>query len=155
MKKNISEAIDFHLAGMKEDGDAIPASFKGDYELVYKFDTQSLLQYYKGIFNAPAFERLTGINQKQIHHYSSGLKRPRAVQKKENRKSTSRSWRRTFSCGTLIFASSSLFNKEKRFGYVFFTNTDQCNEQKKLVDQGSNPMTTRLFLKARHPALHF
>lgn len=83
MKKNIREAIDFHLAGMKEDGDTIPAPFTGDYELVYKFNAQSLLQYYKGIFNAPAFERLTGINQKQIHHYSSGLKKPRAEQKKK------------------------------------------------------------------------
>lgn len=83
MKKNISEAIDFHLAGMKEDGDNIPESFTGEYELVYKFDAQSLLQYYKGIFNAPAFERLTGINQKQIHHYSSGLKKPRTTQKKK------------------------------------------------------------------------
>jgi hypothetical protein len=50
---------------------------------VCKFDTESLLQYYKGIFNAPAFERLTGINQKQIHHYSSGLKNPREAQKKK------------------------------------------------------------------------
>ena len=79
MKENISEAIDFHLAGMKEDGD----TSSGDYELVYKFDAQSLFLYYKGIFNAPAFERLTGINQRQIHHYSSGLKKPRAVQKKK------------------------------------------------------------------------
>lgn len=83
MKKNITDAIHFHLDGMKEDGDPIPVSFTDDFELVYKFDAQSLLQYYKGIFNAPAFERLTGINQKQIHHYSSGLKKPRDSQKKK------------------------------------------------------------------------
>lgn len=83
IKNNIYEAINFHLQGMQEDGDALPKSFTGDYELVYKFDTKSLLQYYKGIFSAPAFERLTGINQKQILHYASGIKKPREAQKKK------------------------------------------------------------------------
>ena len=83
IKKNIKEAIEFHLEGMREDNDPIPLSFKGNYELVYKFDMVSLLQYYKKIFSAPAFERLTGINQKQIHHYSSGLKKPRTKQKEK------------------------------------------------------------------------
>ena len=83
IKKNICEAIDFHLGGLAEDGDIIPKSFTGDYDLIFKFDTQSLLQYYKGIFSAPAFERLTGINQKQILHYSSGLKKAREPQKKK------------------------------------------------------------------------
>lgn len=83
VKNNIHEAINFHLLGMQEDGDVIPKSFTGDYELAYKFDTKSLLQYYKGIFSAPAFERLTGINQKQILHYASGIKKPREAQKKK------------------------------------------------------------------------
>lgn len=33
------------------------------------------------------------------------------------------------------YTSACLFNKEKRFGYVFFTNTDQCNDLKKAVDK--------------------
>jgi predicted RNase H-like HicB family nuclease len=83
IKQNIQEAIEFHLEGMRQDNDPIPPSFEGNYKLVYKFDTESLLQYYKGIFSAPAFERMTGINQKQIHHYSSGLKKPRIKQKEK------------------------------------------------------------------------
>ena len=58
----------------------IPAILKGEYELVYKFDAQSLLNYYKGIFTNAALERLTGINQKQIQHYATGLKKPKAGQ---------------------------------------------------------------------------
>jgi hypothetical protein len=30
-----------------------------------------------------AFERLTGINRKQVQHYSSGLKHPRLAQRKK------------------------------------------------------------------------
>lgn len=61
----------------------IPAVLKGEYEIVYRFDTESLLNYYKGILSNPAIERLTGINQKLIHQYSTGLKKPRAAQRKK------------------------------------------------------------------------
>ena len=61
----------------------IPAILKGNYELIYRFDTISLLNYYKKIFTNAALERMTGINQKQIQHYSSGLKKPRAAQTKK------------------------------------------------------------------------
>jgi predicted RNase H-like HicB family nuclease len=83
IKANIKEAIEFHLKGMKEDGDILPKSFIGNYELVFKFDTQSLLNYYKGIFTNAAFERITGINQKQIQHYASGHRKPREEQVKK------------------------------------------------------------------------
>ena len=58
----------------------IPTLLKGDHEVVYKFDTASLLNFFKSVFTAPALERITGINQKQIHHYATGLKKPRATQ---------------------------------------------------------------------------
>ncbi|MCC4228370.1 type II toxin-antitoxin system HicB family antitoxin [Zunongwangia profunda] len=59
------------------DDHEIPEALKGEYKIIYKFDIESLLNYYKGIFTNAAFERLTGINQKQLQHYSSGLKTPR------------------------------------------------------------------------------
>ena len=58
----------------------IPDILKGEYELVFRFDTVSLLNYYKGIFTNSALERITGINQKQLQHYASGLKKPRKPQ---------------------------------------------------------------------------
>lgn len=83
MKKNIQEAIALHVKGSIQDKDPIPAKFKGNYELAFKFDTKGLLNYFKGIISAPAFERLTGINQKQILHYASGLSTPRRAQVKK------------------------------------------------------------------------
>lgn len=58
-----------------------PAFLEKEFELVYKFDTASLLSYYKGIFTNSALERITGINQKQIQHYASGHRNPRAEQR--------------------------------------------------------------------------
>ncbi len=82
MKNNIRDAIAFHVQSSLEDGDLIPAIFKTKYELVFKFDAKSLLNYYKGIFTNAAFERITGINQKQIQHYSTGHRNPRPAQVK-------------------------------------------------------------------------
>ena len=78
LKKNISEAVEFHIEGMLEDGEKIP--FGLDYELVYKFDPESLLKHYAGIFTNASFERMTGINQRQIQRYNSGASRPRPAQ---------------------------------------------------------------------------
>ena len=46
LKKQMKEAVEFHLEGMREDNDEIPSAFLGEYELVYHFDPQSLLQRY-------------------------------------------------------------------------------------------------------------
>ena len=61
----------------------IPAIIKGEYSLVFRFDVESFLNYYKGIFTNAALERLTGINQKQFQHYATGLKKPRETQVKK------------------------------------------------------------------------
>lgn len=83
IRKNIKDAIKFHVESALEDGDEIPALFKNNYELAYKFDAESVLNYYKGIFTNAAFERITGINQKQIQHYSTGHRKPRMAQVKK------------------------------------------------------------------------
>lgn len=60
-----------------------PKILQGDYSVKYRFDAQSLLNYYKGIFTNASLEKITGINQKQIQHYASGLKKPRQLQKRK------------------------------------------------------------------------
>jgi len=80
IRKNIKEAIRFHVEESIADGDYIPDKFKEDFELIYKFDASSLLAYYKGIFTNSALQRLTGINQKQIAHYASKHRNPRPAQ---------------------------------------------------------------------------
>lgn len=79
-KQSILEAIE---TVKTFDEDQIPEILKGEYELVFKFDTVSLLNYYKGIFTLSALGRVTGINERQLQHYSTGLKKPRPAQKKK------------------------------------------------------------------------
>ena len=84
----VEDAKKSALAGLKllitynENGN-IPTLLKGSYKIVFKFDAESFLNYYKKIFTNAALERMTGINQKQLQHYATGLKKPRQAQVKK------------------------------------------------------------------------
>ena len=80
IKENMYEALRLHLEGMKEDGELIPVEFQGEYEVLFKMDVESLLDYYQGIIPQSAIARLTGINVKQLNHYATGKSKPRAEQ---------------------------------------------------------------------------
>ena len=45
-------------------------------EFEFSYDIASFLTYYSNIFSKSALERITGVNQKQLFHYASGLKKP-------------------------------------------------------------------------------
>lgn len=73
---NMREAIELYLEEVK-----VPVkALSGEYELVFHFDPQTLLTYYSRIFSFVALQYLTGINQKQLCHYASGLSKPREAQ---------------------------------------------------------------------------
>ena len=78
-KQSIIKAIELYKKYNKK----IPSVLKGNYKLTFKFDMESLFDYYKGVFTKSALERITGINQRQLQHYSSGLKKPRLAQKQK------------------------------------------------------------------------
>jgi predicted RNase H-like HicB family nuclease len=79
-KENVMEGLRLFI---KYNQDNLPAILRNNYEIEYHYDTQSFLNYYNRIFTNVALERITGINQKLLHHYSSGLKKPREKQRKK------------------------------------------------------------------------
>ena len=85
---SVAEAKNNALEGLRllqknTDPSNLPDILKGEYSIEYKMDAQSFLNYFDRIFSKPALETLTGINQKQLHHYASGLKKPREKQRKK------------------------------------------------------------------------
>ena len=80
-KQNALEGLRLLVKNWKPED--LPDILKGEYTIVYKYDTQSFLKHYNSIFSNVALERLTGINQKLLHHYASGLKKPRLAQRKK------------------------------------------------------------------------
>ncbi len=80
-KESLLETI--RLMKVYNSPEHIPDILKGEYEFVYRYDVQSFLDYYKGIFTPAALERIAGINQKQIQHYSTGHRKPRLAQRQK------------------------------------------------------------------------
>lgn len=77
-KKEFEDAFEFHIAGLKEAGDYIPDYImSGNYTIVYDLEATALLKEAEKFTTLAAISRATGINQKQLSHYATGLKQPR------------------------------------------------------------------------------
>ena len=80
IKQCILESIEVLIESCKELDCEIPQELLGEYTLSFKMDVKSVLHFYSSIFTKAALERITGINQKQLWHYASGERIPRAQQ---------------------------------------------------------------------------
>lgn len=77
VEKNIVEALEFHLDGMREDGEAIPAEFLGEWEPEFLLSTRAQLKYVDNFITRKALARETGIAEQQLSHYANGQRHPR------------------------------------------------------------------------------
>ncbi len=57
-----------------------PEQIKGDFEIEWRFDVPSFLEYYGKYLSLAGMERLTGINQKQLSNYLNRRAIPRRKQ---------------------------------------------------------------------------
>lgn len=76
IEKNMREAINLYL---EDNPDPNPA-LADEYELIFKIDTATFINYYSGIFTKAALSRITGINERQLWHYAAGVHKPRKRQ---------------------------------------------------------------------------
>ena len=76
VKQSIMDAIAIY----KSNNLIIPKELDGAVEIEWNFDLRSFLQFFSGVFSKAALEKITGVNQKQLGHYASGLKKPRKAQ---------------------------------------------------------------------------
>jgi len=80
IRTNLESAINDTIVVCKESDIPVPELLSGQYELNYRMDVESFLNFYKEVFSKSGLERLTGINQKQLWHYASGGRKPRKEQ---------------------------------------------------------------------------
>ncbi|MCE7043369.1 type II toxin-antitoxin system HicB family antitoxin [Dyadobacter sp. CY312] len=65
------------------DARQIPSILKTEYQIEWKLDVASLLNYYKPVFNQSGLAKVAGINEKLLNHYATGEKKPGAAQVKK------------------------------------------------------------------------
>ena len=84
LKLEFEDAFKFHLESAIEDGDDISEDLKkGRYRIEYEYLTSALLHKLENVVTLSALHKATGINEKQLGHYKSGLKNPRPQQRKK------------------------------------------------------------------------
>ncbi len=79
-KKDMIEQMLFFKETAVEEGLPYPYFLDHDFEIVYSFDTKSMLEYYSGILSLSGLERVTGVHQKQLWSYLHGKSVPRKKQ---------------------------------------------------------------------------
>ena len=79
-KQDMLEGMDLLKRTCIEDGTEYPAILDEDFDIDYKFDVQSFMEYYSGIITPTALGRISGINPKQIWNYMHGVSKPRRDQ---------------------------------------------------------------------------
>ena len=57
-----------------------PEEIRGEYELEYKLDAQSFLEYFSDFISLAGMERITGVHQKQLSNYLNRRAKPRKQQ---------------------------------------------------------------------------
>jgi len=81
LKEKFKESLEFHVRGIVADGDPVPPALCGKYELNFELTTQALLRSVEEKVTLTAIHKATGINVKQLSHYTTGTKTPRPVQR--------------------------------------------------------------------------
>lgn len=80
IETNMMEAIDLYLESCKDMNIAPVEILSGDFELKFKIDAATFINYYSNIFTKAALSRITGINERQLWHYAAGVHKPRKQQ---------------------------------------------------------------------------
>ena len=83
VKEAYASALEFHIEGMREDNDEIPAKLQGEYDLEFEMTVQALLHHFDGIITRAALSRITGINERQLGHYMTRHRVPRLAQRRK------------------------------------------------------------------------
>lgn len=77
-KKEFCDSLEFHIEGLKEKGEPVPEYILSkNYVIVYDLEATALLKEAETFTTLAAISRVTGINQKQLSHYATGVKQPR------------------------------------------------------------------------------
>ena len=78
VKADAMEAISLIKKNIPED--RWPKQIKGEFEIEWKFDVPSFLEYYGEYLSLAGLERMTGIHQKQLSNYLHRRSVPRQKQ---------------------------------------------------------------------------
>lgn len=80
VEQRMSEAVALYVESCRQTGTEFDERFAEDYDLQFRIDVATFINYYSNIFTKAALSRITGINERQLWHYAAGVHKPRRRQ---------------------------------------------------------------------------
>ena len=77
VQQNIQEALEFHIEGLRENNEHVPADLRGALLPMFHLSTRAQLKYADRYITRKALARETGIAEQQLSHYANGQRHPR------------------------------------------------------------------------------
>ena len=75
-KKDAKDVITFYIQSLKQSNEPVPEILQEEYELIFEYDIEALFTHIGDVVTKNSLAKYSGINQVQLSHYSSGLKKP-------------------------------------------------------------------------------
>ena len=80
VEQRMGEAVALYVESCRQTGTEFDERLAEDYDLQFRIDAATFINYYSNIFTKAALSRITGINERQLWHYAAGMHKPRKRQ---------------------------------------------------------------------------
>ena len=76
LRKNVEDAITLYLEASNEFGDKIPDILSEEYQLAFRFDIQTFMEWLSKVMSQKGLSDIAGMNESLISQYANGFKSP-------------------------------------------------------------------------------
>lgn len=76
LRKNIQEAVSLYLETSREFGDKIPEVLSEEYQLVFRFDIQTFMEWLSKVMSQKGLSDIAEMNESLVSQYANGIKKP-------------------------------------------------------------------------------
>ena len=76
LRKNVEEALTLYLETSNEYGDKLPEVLLKEYQLAFRFDIQTFMEWLSKVMSQKGLSNIAGMNESLISQYANGVKNP-------------------------------------------------------------------------------
>ncbi|HEY3372311.1 MAG TPA: type II toxin-antitoxin system HicB family antitoxin [Prolixibacteraceae bacterium] len=76
LRENVQEALVLYLETSRQFGDSLPEILSEEYQLAFKFDIQTFMEWLPKVMSQKGLSDIAGMNESLISQYAHGVKNP-------------------------------------------------------------------------------
>ena len=76
LRANIQEALALYIETSRQFEDSLPETLSEEYQLAYKFDIQTFMEWLSKVMSQKGLSDIAGMNESLISQYANGIKNP-------------------------------------------------------------------------------